>query len=270
MSVAKVVGLWRYPVKSMGGESCTSTGVDERGLLGDRAYALVDTESGKIASAKNPRLWGRLLTCAARYAEPPGLNGHAARVEMELPDGSRLFGDDADLERHLSTVLGRAIRFSSTAPRRPVLEEYWPDIEDLANRDALTDEAMPSETFFDCAKVHLLTTNTLAALRAAEPASSFGVDRFRPNILLEAPGEERAYAEDAWVGANVRIGADVVLRITGPAPRCVMTTLARPGWNADLGVLRAAAKHHGANVGVYADVVRSGTIALGDSLAVVP
>jgi uncharacterized protein YcbX len=253
----------------MGGETCTTSCVDAGGIRGDRAYALIDAETGKIASAKNPRLWGSLLACAARYIEPPGANGHTAHVEVSLPNGSRLRSDDAELEGHLSATLGRGIRLSSKAPQRPVLEEYWPDMDDLAHRDAFTDEVMPSETFFDCASVHLLTTNTLEALREANPAGSFEVDRFRPNVLIESPAG-RAYAEDEWIGANVQIGADVVLRISGPAGRCVMTTLARPGYAADLGVLRTAAKYHGANVGVYAEVVRGGDMTLGDVLTIMP
>jgi uncharacterized protein YcbX len=113
--------------------------------------------------------------------------------------------------------------------------------------------------------VHLLTTNTLEALRERYPDGAFEVARFRPNILVSV-ADGGAFAEDAWVGAEVRIGADVVLRVTGPAPRCVMTTLAQPGLPADLGVLRTAAQHHAASVGVYAEVVHGGAVALGDAL----
>jgi uncharacterized protein YcbX len=123
---------------------------------------------------------------------------------------------------------------------------------------------MPPATFFDCASVHLLTTNTLEALRARYPEGAFEVARFRPNILVSAGAGE--FVEDEWIGKTVRIGADVVLRVTGPAPRCVMTTLAQPGLDADLSVLRTAAQHHSAHVGIYAEVVQGGTVALGDEL----
>ena len=97
MSEAGLVGsvgaLWRYPVKSMMGERVETVVVTERGILGDRAYALVDQNTGKLGSVKNPRKWGFLLTCKARFAEPvesdetvpPRPNHHAP-----FPDGACL------------------------------------------------------------------------------------------------------------------------------------------------------------------------------------
>lgn len=261
---ASIVGLWRYPVKSMQGESCEEMQIAARGIAGDRGYALVDVVTGKVASAKNPRLWSQLLRCSARYLSAPGTNGHAAPVEITLPSGERRSSADAGLADELSTLLGRAVRVSSAAPRQPVLEEYWPDLHELAHRDEITQEAMPAETFFDCAGIHLLTTNTLDALRARYAEGAFEVTRFRPNVLVNANGGGE-YAEDAWVGGLIRIG-EAVLRVTGGAPRCVMTTLAQEGLPADLGVLRTAARHHAAQVGVYAEVVQPGKIALGDTV----
>lgn len=260
-----MAALWRYPVKSMRGEPCTGVEIGERGIAGDRRYALVDSETGKIASAKNPRVWPSLLSFGARYLQRPGTNGTASRVEVTLPDGTVRSSDDPQLAGDLTAALGRAVRLASDVPAQPTLEEYWPDIDDLAHRDRVSDEAMPPGTFFDCATVHLLTTNTLQALSARYPIGNFAVDRFRPNILLDAHGGGE-FAEDAWIGKCVRLGADVVLRITGPAPRCVMTTLGQGAIPADLGVLRTAAAHHAAHVGVYAEVVEGGSVALGDAL----
>ena len=59
--VGSVAGLWRYPVKSMQGGGLDDVSVSERGFLGDRAYALIDKDSGKVGSAKNPRRWLKLL-----------------------------------------------------------------------------------------------------------------------------------------------------------------------------------------------------------------
>ncbi len=66
-----VVSLWRYPVKSMLGEELNSSYVTERGLIGDRAYALIDQKTGKVASAKNPRKWGKLFDFRAAFIEDP-------------------------------------------------------------------------------------------------------------------------------------------------------------------------------------------------------
>jgi uncharacterized protein YcbX len=265
VSAAQVTALWRYPVKSMRGERCADVRIGDHGIAGDRGYALVDVATGKVASAKNPRLWPSLLSFGARYLETPGTNGTAARVEIALPDGSLRPGDDPQLDADLSATLGRPVRLASSAPADPVLEEYWPDLDDLAHRDEVTEEAMPPATFFDCASVHLLTTNTLAALAARYPAGNFSVDRFRPNVLLAADGG-LAFAEDAWIGKTIRLGRDVLLRVTGPAGRCVMTTLGQGELPADLGVLRTAAQHHSAHVGIYAEVVCGGDVTIGDSL----
>jgi uncharacterized protein len=267
VSAATVAALWRYPVKSMRGERCDDVRIGERGIAGDRRYALVDTITGKVASAKNPRLWPNLLSFGARYLEPPGTNGVTARVEIALPDGTRLSSDDPKVHDDIGATLGRAVRLASVVPENPTLEEYWLDIDDLAHRDEVTDEAMPSATFFDCATVHLLTTNTLSALGMRYPAGTFDVDRFRPNVVLDANGGDE-FAEDDWIGKTVHIGAEVVLRITTGAGRCVMTTLRQGALPTDVGVLRTAAKHHAAHVGVYAEVVHGGSVALGDPLVV--
>jgi uncharacterized protein YcbX len=68
--VGSVVSLWQYPVKSMMGEELNATVVTDRGLLGDRAYALVDHSDGKVATAKNPRKWPRLFDFRATFIEP--------------------------------------------------------------------------------------------------------------------------------------------------------------------------------------------------------
>lgn len=265
MGTAGVVAeLWRYPVKSMQGETCERFEVGMRGIVGDRAFALVDVETAKIASAKNPRVWPGLLAYGARYLDGPVTNGHRSRVEIAFPGGAAWSSDDASLDAALSTALGRSVTFSGSPPARPQLEEYWPDLEDLAHRDEVTQEAMPSQTFFDCATVHVLTTNTLRALQERYDGD-FDVRRFRPNVLVDA-GSDSAFAEDAWIGKSLHIGDQVVLNISGPAGRCVMTTLPQNGLAADNGILRTAAQCHAANVGVYAEVVRGGRISNGDEV----
>lgn len=264
MSTA-VSALLRYPVKSMRGEPCPSVTIAENGIAGDRRYALIDALTGHVASAKNPRLWPTLLSFSARYTESPGTNGTVAPIEIAMPDGGVRSSSDPGLDADLGITLGRSVRLSALAPTRPTLEEYWPDLEDLAHRDEVTSEAMPASTFFDCATVHLLTSNTLRTLQMRYPSGNFDVDRFRPNILLDVDGDVE-FPEDAWIGKTIRIGPDVLLAITGPAPRCVMTTLPQAALPGDLGILRAAAAFHSAHVGVYAEVVHGGAVALGDTL----
>ncbi len=274
-TVGAVVGLWRYPVKSMLGEELNATEVTGRGLLGDRAFALIDASDGKVASAKHPRKWAALFDCRATFVEPPRGGEQPPPVRIILPDGTTVTSEQGDLDRVISGVLGREVTLETaergqrevvetTAPNpwRPSLEEYWPDIEGLAYSEAVTDEAMPEGTFFDLARIHLLTTATIDRLRALYPQGRFEVRRFRPNVVVETT--EEGFAENAWVGRTLAIGDRVRLNVSEPCPRCVMTTLAQGDLPKDPGILRTAAQHNGVNVGVYAEVVQGGTIRRGD------
>jgi uncharacterized protein YcbX len=139
-------------------------------------------------------------------------------------------------------------------------------MEGLDHRDTVTDFTLPEETFFDCAVVHVLTTATLDRLRELYPQGRFEVRRFRPNIVVQLGSRETSFAENAWIRHTLVIGNEVRLHVTGPCPRCVMTTLPQGDLPRDPGVLRTAAQHNHANVGAYAAVVRGGTIRRGDSV----
>src|SRR5262245_16127177 len=261
-----IVSLWRYPVKSMQGEELNASVATERGLLGDRAYALVDAGDGKIASAKNPRKWPHLFAFRANYAEAPRPGAATPPVRITLPDGPLTGSDQPDLPSLLAPMLGRTVALRTAAPDKPQVEEYWPDIEGLDHRGAVTDETMPAGTFFDLAPLHLLTTATLDRLRELYPPGRFEVRRFRPNIVVAVDGEPRAFVENDWVGRTLLLGSEVRLHITRPCGRCVMTTLPQSDLPADPGILRAAVKHNGGHVGVYATVVQGGTVRRGDAV----
>jgi uncharacterized protein len=141
-------------------------------------------------------------------------------------------------------------------------------MEGLDHRDTVTDFDLPEGTFFDCAVVHVLTTATLDRLRELYPQGRFEVRRFRPNVVVETANGVKDFIEDAWIGRTVRIGDDVQLFITGPCPRCVMTTLAQGDLPKDSGILRTAAQHNEVNVGVYASVLRGGHVRRGDAIRV--
>ena len=263
-----VVALWRYPVKSMMGEELNATEITDRGTLGDRAYALVDPTNGKVVSAKNPRKWGNLFSFRAEFSEPPQLGGPVPPVNITLPDGSIHSSEDEDIDKTLAGVLGREVVLEAVAPVEPNLEEYWPDMEGLDHRETVTDEAMPTGTFFDLAVLHILTTATLERLRELYPDGRFETRRFRPNIVVEPASDEKAFIENAWIGRSVSIGEEVKLAITEPCPRCVMTTLPQGDLPRDRGILRTAAKHNQVHVGVYAKVLKGGTIHRGDQVTV--
>ena len=268
IELGAVVSLWRYPVKSMMGEELNAAEFTERGLLGDRAYALVDNSDGKAATAKNPRKWPRLFDFRATFIEPVRPAAKLPPVRITLPDGTTLTSDQGDLDQTLSEALDREVTFRAARGGAVNAEEYWPDIEGLDHRDTVTDFTLPEGTFFDVAMVHLLTTATLDRLRELYPQGRFEVRRFRPNIVVQLASGEKGFAENAWVGRTLAIGTAVRLSITGPCGRCVMTTLAQGDLPKDPGILRTAAQHNHVNVGVYAAVVRRGTICRGDPVSI--
>lgn len=265
--VGSIVSVWRYPVKSMMGEELNAAEVTKAGLLGDRAYALVDISEGKVASAKNPRKWPQLFDFRASLAEAPRVGAKVPPVRITLPDGAIVNGEQPDVHQILSKVLQREVKLSAVAGvPMATAEEYWPDIDGLDYRDTVTEFGLPESTYFDCAFVHLLTTATLDRLRMLYPQGRFEVRRFRPNIVVETADAEKDFVENAWIGRVLAIGESVRLSITGPCPRCVMTTLAQGDLPMDAGILRTAAQHNRANVGVYASVLQGGRLCRGDSV----
>ena len=267
-SIGSVVSLWRYPVKSMMGEELNASQVTERGLLGDRVYALLDPLTGKVVSAKNPPKWSRMFEFRASFLSPPE-TARTPPVRITLPDGAIVTSDRPEVGHVVSEALGREVRFVSAAPEKPGLEEYWPNIEGLAHRETVTDEAMPPRTFFDAATVHILTTATIDRLRDIYPEGRFEVRRFRPNIVVRPSGAEKGFVENNWAGRTLAIGDEVRVRVTVPCSRCVMTTLPQGDLPQDGGILRTAAKHNQTNVGVYAVVDHGGRIVRGDSVMLV-
>ena len=157
-------------------------------------------------------------------------------------------------------VVGSSLPTSWTAKA----EEYWPDMEGLDYRDTVTDFGLPEGTFFDCAVVHVLTTATIDRLHELYPQGRFEVRRFRPNVVVETAEGVKDFVENGWIGRTLALGSEVRLNITGPCSRCVMTTLPQGDLPKDPGILRAAAQYNRVNVGVYAAVLRGGTIHRGD------
>jgi len=253
----------------MMGEELNAADFTERGLVGDRRFALVDPSTGKIAGAKNPRKWGNFFDFRAAYVEPPERGSKKMpAVRLTLPDGTVVTSKQPDLGQILSKALGHEVAFAEAKgdgeSSGATAEEYWPDMEGLDFRDTVTDFELPAGTFFDLAVVHLLTTATIDHLRELYPQGRFEVRRFRPNIVVATGPDEQGFVENDWIGHTVAIGDKVRLRITGPCPRCVMTTLPQGDLPKDAGILRVAAQHNHANVGVYADVIEGGAIQRGD------
>lgn len=298
--MAVVEGLYRFPVKSMRGEGLAEAELGPSGVVGDRAYALLDEDEGRLASAKSPRKWGGLLGFRATYVEEPRAGEAPPPVAIELPDGSVARSDDADVHALLSKALGRPVRLIASAGAETAglqFEEVWPEIEGLApeefvasttvGREEGSGEVMsaipagmfaPPGTFFDLSPIHLLTTATLDALRARAPGATFDVRRYRPNVLLAPDAGEVGFVENGWVGRSVALGGDgAALSVTLPTMRCVMTTLAQEDLPRDRATLQAIAGHNRVEIagfgtwacaGAYCGVTSAGRVRVGDAYSI--
>jgi uncharacterized protein YcbX len=246
----------------MKGERIDSSLVEDRGFAGDRSYALQDTETGRMVSAKNPKKFGKLLDFGVTFVEPPA-PGKVPAVMFSFPDGGLARSDDPDIEAILTEEIGSPVRLLSSVPEGPTYEEYWPDIEGRKHRDVLTEVRMPPTGFFDSSPVHIVTTATLGRLRELHPQGLFEPTRFRPNVVLETPDGGNGFLENEWIEKALRVG-EVRLRVTKLCARCVMTTLPQGGLPQDVGILRTAVAGNGAHVGAYASVEKTGTMTVGD------
>ena len=296
MTTDQVVGsvkeLWRFPVKSMKGERLDQAELTTHGIAGDRAYALVDVDTGRVVSAKSVRLFPGMLGCGAAFVEPPQAEGDLPPVRITLPDGTSATSDSDHAERILSGFFRRDVRLARVAPEDFTIDQYHPDIEDAdpaGHRDTLVEaklgsalfaqigapSPLPPGSFFDVFPVSVLTTSTMARLHELQPASRFDARRFRMNLVVETA--DAGFVENGWLGRGLAIGGAARLAVALPDPRCVMTTLAQDDLPGDTEVLRALVRHnrlelgpmgHYPCAGVYAVVATPGTIRTGDRAAI--
>jgi uncharacterized protein YcbX len=255
----------------MQGEPLNETQLTERGLLGDRAFALRDKTDGKIATAKNPRKWPNLFDFSAVLLEVLAANGEKLAARITLPDGTTVDTQRADASEILSAALKRDVTLEridqnehSPTSTKEISEEYWLDMEGLDHRDMVTDFNLPEGTFFDTGLVRILARATLERLQELYPQGRFEVPRFRPNVVVNLTEGSKGFVENDWLGRIVTIGEGVRLKIDLNCARCVMTTLAQGNLPKDSGILRTAAQHNQVTVGVYASVLKGGKIHTGD------
>jgi uncharacterized protein YcbX len=261
----RVAALHRYPVKSMLGERCTALEFGPLGVAGDRRHAFIDDETGRVATAKNPRLWRRLLQCSAATVSDG--------VVIALPDGRAVPVDGA--AQSVSELVGRRVYLADERSAGAVVERSDPvDVLahgiDNAIETALLEIAQgtPGGAFVDHSPVHLITTATLDAV---------GLDRvealrYRPNIVIETPDGCPPFVENDWVGATISLG-DVELRGTLPTPRCSVPTLEHGPMPQSPSAVRYVIEHNRVEAGefgvlpcagLYAEVVAGGTVSEGD------
>jgi uncharacterized protein len=274
--IGVVKDLFRYPVKSMQGERLRAVDIGPQGVIGDRAYALREA-NGRVMTAKK---WPTLLECAARYEVPPTPEG-LAPLCITLPDGRHPQAHDPDASAVLSTVLGcpvvleraqadqhhRAAIDPATVFGDVPVETLKPGYTAATLPDSF---ALPPGTFFDAASLHLLASGTLAYLRTLMGGDAH-VDprRFRPNLLVETDPGLEGFLEDDWLKGTIEVGERVRIVQLRPTLRCVMTTHRQSNLGRDLRILRTAAQHHHAEVGVWGSIGTPGTVQIGDPVVLV-
>ena len=228
----RVRTLWRYPVKSIGGERLESATVEATGIEGDRAFGLRDLETGLVLTARRQP---ELLFASASW--------HAGSVRITLPDGS-----STDSDADLSNWLGKPVELVAGGSVVGTFENPM-DVENDADWVEWTG---PSDSFHDSERnrVSLVSDSTLG---------SWPEQRFRKNIVCEGTGE------DDLVGSTIAVGSarlDVIKRVE----RCVMVTRPQPGLDRDLDVLKTINRERDAALGIGTTVASPGTISVGDTV----
>jgi uncharacterized protein YcbX len=247
----KVGALWRYPVKSMQGESCTVVDVTKKGIVGDRGYGVLDLGSGTIVSAKKD---GRLLEARALLA--------GVELTIRLPTGETLLALGAGVDAALSAWLGRPVHLLAARSDGRGTFEMPINFED--DQSEPIQWQGPSGPFVDSSPIHVLTTATLAAVQRERPDLQWHLSRFRPNLVINTDSDDN---EDEWIGKRLTVG-EVELQVYKPCSRCVMTTRVQPGGvERQLDILRHINAARQTNLGVHARVLRPGRIEVGQPAA---
>ena len=269
-ALGTVAAIFRYPVKSMLGESIESAEIQDAGIVGDRVWAVRDEARGDFMTGKRV---GALMGCIGRSPR----SGAGAPV-IELPTGGVFRADDPSSARRLSEYLGRRVTLwpCESPPAEPAPAAGPAEIEAILARapgeplpdlsaipkELLDLQRRPVKPFVDLAPLMLLTAESIATMQRSAPEATIDVRRFRPSVMIDA-AEQSPFPEQGWIGRRVRVG-DSLWQVRMTCPRCVMTTHGFAGLPQDSTVLRRLVREAGGNLGVYASVERPGRIRVGD------
>jgi len=288
VDVGTVAELWRYPVKSMGGERVQTSVLDERALHADRMWAVRDLELNAVTTARRLPV---LLGCTARFVDEPrpGIGpGDVADVVVTFPDGTEIGSTDREaLDAKLSELVGKPVALVPLPPLhdksayRGVLtskkdvrqqfgvapDEPLPDFSmfPLRKLAELAIYATPVGIFADAYALHIVTTSSLRTM--AMHGGDFDVRRFRPNIVIDSPLE--GLAEQEWIGGVLHAGG-MRARVEIPTIRCTIPLREQAGLVADPDVMRSVSRHGERCFGVYADIADAGSLTVGDVVRLEP
>ena len=280
MRVGTVHQVWRYPVKSMGGERLPAARLSWRGIPGDRGWALYDEARAGITNGK--RL-PPVREVSARYLQEPVAGEASPLAELRLPDGTTVRSGSPEAALRLSELAGRSVAMralgsagTETDPRLTTAAET-PEIQ-RALGGLLPGEPEPDFSmftperllqlrqgnFFDAFSLHLLTRESLKTLKQLAPESDWDTRRFRANLLIDSDVLD-GYPELAWIGRKLRVGTAIIHIVMG-CPRCVMVTHKEHDLPQDHRLMRTLVRETNHIAGVYASVVEEGDVREGDTI----
>jgi uncharacterized protein YcbX len=275
--IGTVQSIWQYAVKSMNGMMLDQANITTGGIHGDRAYALLDLSNHKVASAKFPKKWGKLLELSAAFVKQPKQSDQLPPVRITSTEGLDVLSTDNNVDKLLSDYVGRSVKLTSSRPSSVSLERLDP----LESDETILDigDLMLKNKFSDYADVHILTTATLQQLSSLAPDLQFDERRFRPNFVIETLSDITGFAENDWVGKTVVIGDSVQFKITDPTPRCSIPTLSNGTFPKDFKILKTIVDNNMLEVplledkvlpcaGVYGFLVQSGMVSINDPVLV--
>ena len=287
MPVGTVSQLWRYPVKSMGGEQLQTAAVDANGVAGDRGWSVREVEADVT---RNAREMPKLLHFRASYTQEPSFDSRSPSVAVTTPDGAEIASSQDDRDALLSEAAGREVILT---PLHPADDLAWyargkppegvdpmaalrqlmgmeegdplPDFSGIP--EALQSFSTPPGTYFDCYPLHIMTTSSLGALAAAGGGDDVDVRRFRPNVLIDT-GDAEGLLEVDWTGKKLRLG-EVLIEMHTTTVRCSVPAHAQPDFGASRAVGRALIEHTKQHLGSYCSVLKGGSVKLGDEVELI-
>lgn len=223
---AAITEIWRYPVASLGGERLEVASISHLGIEGDRTHVLLDLETGEVAAPESSARWHPAMFLRAEQGDATTVSGPGfGRLEV----GPDL---DAALADHFGFRCGvRAVGTRICSGGR-----------DLGHAGLR----------YEVAPLHLITTGDMAGLKAHLPDVEVGVERFRPNLVIDT-GE----VSDNWVGLEWSLNS-IAGQVTDRTKRCGMTIIAQPALGSNPEILRTLVRNRQRCMGVYANVSAAG------------
>ncbi|GAB5471908.1 MAG: MOSC domain-containing protein [Maribacter sp.] len=275
--IGTIESIFRYPIKSLGGEKLLDALIDQNGVEGDRYFAFKDCESGFIVSCKHPTKWGGIIELSATINK-----GNSIVVK---DSDEKIITGKEEIESKIRELTSRKVELISVKDNlgRQYREADRSNIDEVGatiKQEPLS--IVGNEThFFDFAPLHLITSSSLDYINMFYSKGDFNVQRFRPNLFIKTANSNK-FEENEWIGKKIRIGHNLEIKIVEPTPRCVLTTLKQGELEKDRKILKTIAQNSSAKrftffpgetlkgtLGVYSIVLKKGSVKVGDKVQLI-